>query len=494
MKNYSALALLLITALLGIHCTAHAGELAIQTLPSQEESIFHSLPAEIRRHIVFLALALAKQYGDYEYTKTILTLERYCGSDSFSMLLSPDGMTLFITTPSSNNPEECNWQLLVCDLKRETVRKLADPVEYTPEMTLSSCGSFLTTLYRCSVITRRDIVTGIARDIININSFPVENSCKEGTSIDGALLFTELKEEKKGPFDPEAEEYLWNTKTGQRIWRREEAKEAKEEGCLLRVQIKNPTKIQNRGIVWDTATRKQIIELKEYRQGAYGVGFSPDKKTIALCTRDRNESPPFERLGLWNLETGELIHTLEMENYAPLYDGSSLYTPKDLSGGLGGGPLIFSPSGNLLMVKYRCKRKDENDHPYKVGIWHVQTGKLLREFSSKEYLLYSHFSPDGDTIIIHQFRSKNGKSFNEICLWDLHGNRKIGALQIEPELPELVYHVVEIALAGNLFIGRNNGEVQLWSRPQVESTFQLFKKLYSLFHLNPLNETSGVLD
>ena len=487
MKYSIALTVLFIVGNIGVSFTAQGGELTTQTL-SQEESIFHSLPREIIRHIFFLALAHAKQYGDYEYTKTILTLDCYCQNDNFSMLLSPDETTLFITTPSSNNPEDCNWKLLVCDLKRETVRKLAEPVERTTEMTLSSCGSFLTTLYRyCSFITRWDIATGTARDIINIRSFPVENRCKEGTSIDGALLFTELKEEKKGPFDPEAEEYFWNTKTGRRICRREEAKEAKEEGCLLRVQVKNSTKIQNRGVVWDTATRKQIIELKEYRQRAYGLGFSPDKKTIALCTRDRDESPPFERLGLWNVETGELIHTLAMEDYAPIYEGGSLlYTPKDLSGGLGGGPLIFSPSGNLLMVKYKYERKDESNHPYKICIWHVQSGKLLREFASNEFPLYSHFSPDGDTIIIHQFGSKGGKDFNEICLWDLHSNTKIGTLQIEPSL---WYECVEIASNGNVFIGRD-GEVQLWSRPQAESTFQLFKKLYPLFHLKPLNEPS----
>ena len=497
MKNYRALALLLITAFLGIHFTAHTGELASQTLPSQEESIFHSLPAEIRRHIVFLALALAKQYGDYEYTKTVVKLQNYC-SHSLSMLFSHDGTTLFVNTRSSNK-NESTVRLLVCDLERETEREFGAPVGPSSEMMLSPCGSFLTLLGKFSFGISR---WNIAMDTCVDQMYTDDTRYTKGLSPDGTMLFTELNKENDA-FDPDRLGYLWNTQTGERITEFEEIKKAAEEGCLLRVQVKNPAATKNKASLLDPKTKELIVELKEYHQTAHALAFSPDKKTIAVFTKDKDESPSLERLSLWSTETGKLIYTLKKEEgYIPYYREirQGLYTKRPVLDTpkcpMFGNSLMFSPGGTLLMVRYMINEEPFQNRSGKICLWHVKTGKLLREFTIKGFIRYCYFSPDGDTIVIHESGNKSDKYYSRIYLWDIHENRKIGKLRTQQRISDLV----EITPQGNLFMGVErkstedlyNGEIQLWSRPQAESTFQLFKKLYPLFHLTPLNEPSAI--
>ena len=184
-----------------------------------------------------------------------------------------------------------------------------------------------------------------------------------------------------------------------------------------------------------------------------------------------------------------------MENYRLSYAGGFLLpTPKIP---INGSPLLFSPCGTILMVKYESIRGVFEDQKNKICLWHVKTGKLLREFAIKDFLVYSQFSPEGDTLIMHEKLHKGDEYYSSLSLWDIHENRKLGKLRTHQEMADLV----EITESGNLFVQMkiessqhtSYTEVQLWSRPHAESAFALFKKLYPLFILGCLHDSSTLV-
>lgn len=188
-------------------------------------------------------------------------------------------------------------------------------------------------------------------------------------------------------------------------------------------------------VVWQVADGKWLYALKAPREQPISVAFSPDWKVLAtwwkgaggvrlLCVEDRvllrtlpeHEGvvgrmtfspggailacePPGNRVWLWDVEEGALLHILEghSAHFSPdsallalglrhgkmqlwqVQDGTVLHV-------LDGDEGRFSPDGALLASRSR----DD-----KVRLWDVQKGTLLHNLEGYN----GHFSPDGNLVV-----------------------------------------------------------------------------------------------
>ena len=153
--------------------------------------------------------------------------------------------------------------------------------------------------------------------------------------------------------------------------------------------------------LWNVSAGDLLRTLTGHTGGVsvYSVSFSPDGKTLATAGKDswRNDvfATPDGRIRLWDVRTGDLLHTLtghtrEVSSVAFSSDGQTL------------------ASGGELDATIR--------------LWDVRTGDLLRTLTGHTREVYSiSFSPDGQTLV-------SGSRDGTTRLWDVRTGDTIRTL------------------------------------------------------------------
>ncbi|MEH2421798.1 MAG: serine/threonine-protein kinase [Nostoc sp.] len=142
--------------------------------------------------------------------------------------------------------------------------------------------------------------------------------------------------------------------------------------------------------LWNLASGQEIHTLEGHSNWIWTVAFSPDGKTLASGSADKT-------IKLWNLETGKLIRTLQGHS-----DGVS--------------SVAFSPDGKTLASGGASK-------DMKIKLWNLETGKLIRTLEGHTNGVVSVvFSPDRKTLA-------SGSWDKTIKLWNLETGKLIRSLQ-----------------------------------------------------------------
>ena len=176
---------------------------------------------------------------------------------------------------------------------------------------------------------------------------------------------------------------------------------------------------------WDFATGKQRFEAKGHLGMIQQLACSPDGKAIASCGLTTGSHNYDYTIRLWDVATGKQLPTtqgsnLPLESVAISPDGSKVATARvdegvsiwDVSSGKRlhdwhqrdqGRNFVhvaFSPDGKVLATTMTDS----------VGLWDVETGKLLGAIPVAAPLIALAFAPDGKTLSVG-----NGRSIVTIC-------------------------------------------------------------------------------
>ena len=230
---------------------------------------------------------------------------------------------------------------------------------------------------------------------------------------------------------------LWSVETGQRL---RTLTSPDLEATYVAFSPDGKTLASNgRGIhLWDVDTgnllhtllRKRLRVTQVIRfANSYQVVFSPDGKTLASTTIYPYDP---DLLQLWDVETGELLHTLEHENF---------FTD-----------VAFSPDGKMI-----ASASGEGT----LRFWNVETGQRLRTFTEHGYDIKSiAFSPDGQTLAIGSNYTMQGDDGGDLTLWDLDTGTLLHTLVGHS------YYIIDVAFSPDgktLTSAGGEGTLRFWN-------------------------------
>jgi RNA polymerase sigma factor (sigma-70 family) len=164
--------------------------------------------------------------------------------------------------------------------------------------------------------------------------------------------------------------------------------------------------------LWDVATgaERQLLEHERYDEA---VAFSPDGKLLGAV------SPNDSALRLWNVETGQLLHTLKAE----------------------ADNLIFSPDSKIVALGTREAT---------VKVWDVATEKELATLKTAPAhdIQGLAISPDGKMLAV------GGQS--GLCLWDLAARKELR------QLPDRMVYELAFGPDGKVLAASGGSNIRLW--------------------------------
>lgn len=177
--------------------------------------------------------------------------------------------------------------------------------------------------------------------------------------------------------------------------------------------------------LWNVETGEHLHTFAEGNRDVQSVAFSPDGETLASSS---------DAVRLWNVNTGRLLHTLR--------EGDGHF--------FGGYRIAFSPNGKIIASTFEhglvgvSKLPDDGIH-----FWDVQTGELVRtiRMSSLQSLA---FSPNGKIIA-------GGNILGNINLWDVQTATQLREFK-GGEVADLAFSPDGKTLAS----GGHDGTVLLW--------------------------------
>ncbi|MEH1866896.1 MAG: serine/threonine-protein kinase [Nostoc sp.] len=173
--------------------------------------------------------------------------------------------------------------------------------------------------------------------------------------------------------------------------------------------------------LWNLASGEEIHTLEGHSNWIWTIAFSPDSKTLASGSADKT-------IKLWNVETGKLVRTLEGNT-----DGVT--------------SVAFSPDGKTLASGTASK-------DIKIKLWNLETGKLIRTLDGHTDGVPSvAFSPDGKTLA-------SGSWDKTIKLWNLNTGKEIRTLKGNAE------SILSVAFAPDgvtLASGSKDKTIKLWN-------------------------------
>ncbi|MCA2699705.1 MAG: WD40 repeat domain-containing protein [Microcystis sp. M179S2] len=144
-------------------------------------------------------------------------------------------------------------------------------------------------------------------------------------------------------------------------------------------------------ILWNVETGQKLHTLKGHNGPVYSVNFSPDGKTLVSGSDDKT----IKTIKIWNVETGKEIRTLKGHG-GPVYS------------------VNFSPDGKTLVSGSDDKT---------IKLWNVETGKEIRTLNGHEGPVYSvNFSRNGKTLV-------SGSGDKTIKLWNVEKPQEIRTLK-----------------------------------------------------------------
>lgn len=150
------------------------------------------------------------------------------------------------------------------------------------------------------------------------------------------------------------------------IQARHEARQVEE--AAYRLLLQETTKPRIKQVLQDDNLHR-LFECFRTMLDTCSVGiiaFSPDRQTLASDDLGK-------KIQLWSVQTGQLLHTLQEDNYVDF--------------------LAFSPDSQLLVTISRYNT---------IKLWSVQTGQLLHTLEESNYsdIESLDFSSDGETIVV----------------------------------------------------------------------------------------------
>ena len=142
-------------------------------------------------------------------------------------------------------------------------------------------------------------------------------------------------------------------------------------------------------ILWELETGEAIHTISEHEDDVWTVAFSPDGKTLASGGGDK--------ISLWDVATAELLQTFRK----PIDVGPSVGTAEELEGDTptdlpaNATSIVFSPDGKVLV---------SGSYDATIRLWDIATGAQLTTLEGHTYSITSvAVSPDGSIIASGSF-------------------------------------------------------------------------------------------
>jgi len=184
--------------------------------------------------------------------------------------------------------------------------------------------------------------------------------------------------------------------------------------------------------IWNLTTGQEIHTLKGHSAGVYSVAISPDGRTLASGSNDKT-------IKIWNLTTGQEIHTLKghsagVRSVAISPDGRTLASGSNDKTikiwNLTTGQEIHTLKGHSAGVRSvaispdgRTLASGSNDKTIK--IWNLTTGQEIRTLNGHSAEVSSvAFSPDGRTLA-----SGSRNDNDTIKIWNFTTGQEISTLK-----------------------------------------------------------------
>ncbi|MBG1242234.1 serine/threonine-protein kinase [Nostoc sp. NZL] len=219
--------------------------------------------------------------------------------------------------------------------------------------------------------------------------------------------------------------------------------------------------------LWNLASGEEIHTLEGHSTWIWAVAFSPDSKTLASGSADKT-------IKLWNVETGKLIRTLEGHSdgitsvaFSPdgktLASGSASKDMKIKLWNLETGKLIRTLEGHIngvpsVAFSPNGKTLASGSWDKTIKLWNLETGKEIRSLEgNSESILSVAFAPDGVTLA-------SGSKDKTIKLWNLEKGNLIRTLKGHKEKVNSVAFLPSLSPNGvTLVSGSNDKTIKLWN-------------------------------
>ena len=165
--------------------------------------------------------------------------------------------------------------------------------------------------------------------------------------------------------------------------------------------------------LWSVQTGRLNSRLVHGELPALGAAiFSP---TAPLLATDLGEAEAGgHKMVFWSTKTGRIVQTLHDKT----------------GGGLGYGSFTFSPDGKVLAAEQGNIYADKGKENYRITLWSVKTGKLLRKISTQRVNSLA-FSPDGKLLAAGYQ--------NKIRLWSATSGKLVRELDAPGEVNAVAF-------------------------------------------------------
>ncbi|MCZ8027804.1 MAG: WD40 repeat domain-containing protein [Microcystis sp. M53603_WE2] len=222
------------------------------------------------------------------------------------------------------------------------------------------------------------------------------------------------------------------------------------------------------------ALQKSLVTVREYNSfKGYGylissLSFSPDGKTLASSSSDGT-------IKLWKVETGEEIHTLNLDNFASDGIDSVRFSPdsktlvsagrviqlwnvetgKEIRTHMGRDGYVDARMGHDKDISFSPDSKTlaSSSDGTTIKLWNVETGKEIRTLKGDDSSVQSvSFSLDGKILAA-------GSGDKTIKLWDVETGEKIRTLKGDDSLAQSVSFSPD---GKTLVSGSNDRTIKLW--------------------------------